>query len=254
MEKDHIKNPDFPIIRVVFIIASFSLAILDMMLLYRILPNIFTAIEEYQAMLIAFLLATVANFTALTWGWNNGRRLEKRAVNKRSLGEIFFWIAIGAAYAAIRVMDLLNKMEANPEYDVMGDIVQMVILAISYIGTGVLIQSSAREIWDADCVAFRKAKKKFDILHNDIADASADLHESIGILKKYDSNYATLDKQKAEIETAIHKSEEAVMSDIVAVTLKKYPMISPAAANQVKEQVLEEAGIEIRKPSKKANR
>ena len=250
--EDHRKDPDFPAIRVVFIIASFLLGLLDMTLLYKAVHNLMQMNNGFS-MVISFIIATIANFTALTWGWGNGKRLEKHALNKRSLGEFFAWFAIGVMYAVIRVTNIMTNID-NPDYNWVGEVIQIIILAISYIGTGVLIQASAREIWDADCRTFRKAKKKFDMLHEDVAEASADLHEGLGILKKYDSNYITLEDQRDEIEAAIHKTEEAVMSDIVAVTLKKYPMISPSATNKVKELVLEEAGIEIKKPKSKTNR
>ena len=243
------KNPDFPVYRVAFIIVSFLLGLLDMTLLYKVVHQLM-GFNNGFSMLVSFIVATIANFTALTWGWGNGKRLERHSINKRSVGEFFAWFAIGCLYAAIRIINILQNV-GNDDFNWNGEIIQIVILAISYIGTGVLIQSSAREIWDADCVAFRKSKKRFDELHIDIADATADLQESIGILKNYDSNYRSLDEQKKEIEMAIHKSEEAVMADIVAVTVSNNPMISPIAANKVKEQVLDAAGIGLDKKNKK---
>lgn len=247
--EDMRKNPDFPVYRVVFIVVSFLLGLLDMTLLYKVVHQLMR-LGNGPSMLVSFIVATIANFTALTWGWGNGKRLEKHSINKRSIGEFFAWFAIGCMYAAIRTVNIVQNFNTEG-FNWTGEIIQIVILAISYIGTGVLIQSSAREIWDADCVSFRKAKRNFDSLHADIADAAADLQESIGILRKYDSNYKSLDDQKKEIEMAIHKSEEAVMADIVAVTVSNNPMISPIAANKVKEQVLEAAGIGTLKKTRK---
>jgi hypothetical protein len=240
------KDPDFPVHRVVFIVVSFLLGLLDMTLLYRAFHDL-TQLNNGMSMIISFIIATIANFTALTWGWENGRHLAKRTINKRTVGEFIIWLAIGIMYAVIRAINIINKL-GNPELNWMGETIQIVILAISYIGTGVLIQSSAREIWDAECVAFRKARKKFNRLHEDVADASADLHEDIGILKKYNMNYSALEHQKNKIEFAIRKSEKAVMADIVSMTCAKNPMISPVQANKVMEQVLDSAGVNIKEP------
>ena len=244
------KDPDFPVYRVVFIVVSFLLGLLDMTLLYKAVQVLLTDIDYGMSMIISFAIATVANFTALTWGWENGKRLEKHIVNKHSAGSFILWLAIGIIYAVIRVINILKGIDNNPDFDWIGEAVQIVILAISYIGTGFLIQASARDIWDAECRAFRKTRKKFNAIHEDVADASADLHEDIGILKKYNLNYEALDHQKNKIEYAITHSEKAVMADIVSMTCAKNPMISPIQANKVMELVLDSAGVNVKEPKK----
>ena len=61
------KNPDISLGTYVIIGISFSLAILDMILLYGKFVELMNMTNAF-AMLTAFIIATAANFIALTWG------------------------------------------------------------------------------------------------------------------------------------------------------------------------------------------
>lgn len=232
------KNTDFPTYRVIYIVVSFLLGILDMGLLYISIHQL-TSLSNGMSMIVALILATAANFMALTWGMGNGKRLEEKAINKRSLGEFMGWVTIGIIYTVIRVVNLMNKIGTD-DFNLVGDIIQMAILAVSYIGTGTLIQSSAREIFDADTSNFRRTKRKFEQAHEDIADADADLREAIGIMTKYNLNYKSLEKQRDKISNSIYKSEKAVMANLVGIMCSENQDISPAMANKVMEEVIEQ--------------
>ena len=236
------KNPDVSLGTYVIIGISFSLAILDMILLYGKFVELMNMTNAF-AMLTAFIIATAANFIALTWERQNGQNLAKHAINKESLGTFISWALIGVGYAVVRITSICKNM-SDPNYStqVIGDVIQIGILAISYIGTGVLIESSACKIWDAECVAYRADKKKYDAIHAQVTDQIADLEENIGILEKFERNYKTLDNQTAKVEDAIRKSEIGVMSDIVGHTCTQNPSISPSEANKVMDDVLERSG------------
>lgn len=232
------KNTDFPTYRVVYIVVSFLLGLLDMELLYVAIHQL-TSLNNGMSMVVALILATAANFMALTWGMGNGKRLEEKSINKRSLGEFLGWVTIGLIYTTIRVVNLINKIGTD-DFNLIGDIIQMAILAVSYIGTGTLIQASACEIFDADTSNFRRTKRKFEQAHEDIADADADLREAIGIMMKYDLNYKSLDKQRDKISNSIYKSEKAVMANLVGIMCSENQEISPSMANKVMEEVIEQ--------------
>ena len=236
------KNIDLPIYRVVFIIVSFLLAILDMIMLQEKVQIVF-GISNIFAMLVALIIATIANFMALTWGWGNGKRLERRALNRRSARDFSLWVLIGLSYAAFRIIPVLwperfPGMESR-DTSIVVEVMQIVILGISYIGSGLLIQDSAREIWDNDCVRARKARKRFQELRDDIAADSADIRESISILNNYGKNYKSLEAQKKKTENAIGKAEAATMADIVTKMKTIHPEISPSDCRKVMDEVLQ---------------
>lgn len=239
------KNFETPVLRIVFIIVSFMLAILDMILLQEKIGIVFR-MNNVFAMATALIIATIANFMALTWGWGNGKRLEKKSLNKRSLRDFTLWAVIGCSYVAFRLLPSLHPdwFDIEPE-DITGlqeEIMQIVVLGISYVGSGLLIQDSAREIWDNDCVRARKAKKKFMELREDLAADSADIRESISILNNYEKNYKTLELQKKKTVSAINKAEIATMSDIETEMKKAHPEISPADCRRVRDEVLASRG------------
>lgn len=236
------KEIDLPVHRVIFIIVSFMLAILDMILLQEKIQIVFRMSNVF-AMATALIIATIANFMALTWGWGNGKRLEAHAINPRSLRDFGLWVLIGFAYAAFRILPSLAPewFDIPPEEvaPLKSEILQIVVLAISYIGSGLTIQDSAREIWDRDCVKARKAKKRFYELREDLAADSADIRESISILNNYGKNYKSLELQKKKTESAINKAEVATMSDIVTRMKIVHPEISPSDCKRVMQEVLE---------------
>ena len=237
------KDYEFPVQNVITIIVCFALAVLDMMFLYKALQRVAGTIlgSTDQAgifMIVAFIIATVANYTAFEWGRQNGKRMAKKTINKYSLGSFAAWAAIGISYFAIRIIDLIKSIE-NGETNIVGHIVVMGILAISYIGTGALIQSSERGIFDAELSAIRKAKKRFEKANEDLADSYADLKESIGILKSYDINYKTLDVQYRKCLTSMIRTENATMSVIVGRMLAKHGDINPKLADEILKEVID---------------
>lgn len=242
MDKEY-KNFDFPVMKVLFIVFSFALAILDMIFLYRALAHILGDKESEHSVLymgVAFLLATAANFIAFTWGQKNGENMAEKAINKHSIGFFAAWVAIGLGYTAIRIIDLIMSIKSGDGSDTYGNLITMGLLIVSYVGTGTLIQASAREICDAELSALRKAKKKFERANEDLADGYADIKESIGVLKSYDINYKTLDVQYRKCLTSMIRTENATMSVIVGRMLAKHGEVNPKLANDILKEVIEE--------------
>ena len=235
MERNRKKNPNMPVVRIIFIVISFLLAFLDMALLSKSWHRA-TGQDVATSTFVAFALATAANFIALTWGWGNGRRLENKTINKRSVGEAIAWIIIGIVYIAVRAIEI-SKLGADFDKLIIGKVAEMAVLAVSYVGTGILITTSAREIFDADCVAYRLAKKEFEQAHDEIAENDAIIRQAIGVLEQYNLNYEALDSQKEKISSAIKKAERGTMESIAGIQEVKHN-INPVFVNEIIDEVV----------------
>ena len=248
------KKTEAPAILWVLVIGSFALAFMDMMFLGQALTELTKdtsfALNTGVANVAAFALATVANLTALMWGSTNGRTLAKKTVNKDSRSWFISWVILGLVYAGIRVASMMvamNSGEGDSTQNILGQILIMVILAVSYIGSGTAIQWASRQIFDADVKEYQEAKRKFTEAHRKISHRKAALKEVINVLDDYDQNFEALDKQYDKIKMAIVKSEKAVMAEVVGKTVTQNPTIDPVKAGEVMEEVLEEREVENEK-------
>lgn len=234
-----VKSADIPVSKIIFILVSFLLALLDMTFLSEaftvINPEFFT---EGTARLVALFIATMANFMALIWGIGNGKRMEKKTVNPRSAAEFLFWLIIGLGYVAIRIARIVIEYDRGEGVNTLGEVIMMSVLAVSYISTGILIHSSARELAWSDAVQLRRTKKKFEESREALAADAADINESIGILCRYKTHFNSLEIQRKKIENSIQKTEKATMSDLTTKVLTKNKNISPVAAREVMAKVI----------------
>ena len=229
---------DFPYFRVVMIIVSFALGLLDMMFLYRAVHNL-TGLGNGASMFAAFAIAEVANFTAFMMGVQNGENSSKRAINKNTGGLFAAWVVLGIGYATIRVLNFI-KLTSSPDFSLEGELLQFFILGISYIGTGTTIWSSARRIFDRKANNYRKAKKEFEFAKQNLDNAFATLQSNYSAIINYDINYKNLDTMKNNIEKNIELSERATMNDLGGKVLKSNPGANPALVKQVIDDILEE--------------
>ena len=236
MEINKRKNPNLPAVRIIFIVVSFLLAFLDMALLSKSWQKA-TNHPVSTSTFIAFALATAANASALTWGYNNGRRMERKTFNKRSIAEAASWIILGLVYLVVRLIEVHKLLEEGNGDFLIGKIAEMAVLAVSYIGTGILITTSAREIFDADCVAYRLAKKEFEQAHDEIAENDAIIRQAIGVLEQYNLNYEALDSQKEKISSAIKKAERGTMESVAGIQVVKHN-INPVYVNEIIDEVI----------------
>ena len=238
IENEEYFDVDFPYFRVVAIIVSVALGLLDMMFLYQAI-HAMTGLGNGASMFAAFAIAEVANFSAFMMGYTNGKHLSQHAVNRKSAGYFVFWIILGLVYTAIRVSNFITRMN-NPELELnlFGEIFQFAILAISFIGTGSTIWSSARAVFDKRCADYRKTKKAFEMARENLTNAHADLQENYGNILNFDVNFKNLDLQKKKIEQSISRAEKATMSDIVGKVLSNNPGTNPATAREVMKDVL----------------
>ena len=248
MDKKY-KNFEFPTGRAIIIVVSFLLAVYDMFFLYKALKNVVGTIlgDSTQSMIfmvVALLLASIANTCALLWGIENGKHMQKRSINKYSIGCFLGWFAIGVGYLVIRLFDLRETISIaatnGSEANIAGSLISIGLLAVSYIGTGTLIQASAREIFDAELSALRKAKKRFERANEDLADSYADIKESIGVLKSYDINYKTLNVQYKKCLTSMIRTENATMSVIVGRMLARHGDVNPKLADDILKSVIKD--------------
>lgn len=232
-------NPDFPYFRVVMIIVSFMLGLLDMMFLYRAIHNL-TGLGNGASMFAAFAIAEVANFTAFMMGQQNGENMSKHAINKKSAGLFAAWVILGIGYATIRILNFISIIN-TPDFNLNGELLQFFILGISYIGTGTTIWSSSRHIFDKRAHDYRKAKKDFELARENLNNAFAELQSNYGSIINYNVNYKNLDTLKKNIEDNIKLSEKATMSDLGGKVLKAHQSeVNPVLIRQVIDKVLDE--------------
>lgn len=229
------KDLSSPVGKWIIIAACFILGVLDMIML-RDAVRTLLHMSNFFASVTAFALATVANFTALMWGRESGQHSQEKSLNKYSIVNFLIWTAIGIFYMVIRVTNIITN---SGSINVVGEVIQMLLLVILYISTGLTISAEARVIFDGDVAEYRKIKKEFEFSTEDLADEAARIQEQLGILEKYDRNYVSLDLQKNKISASIYKAEESTMADIVGKTVAANPEITPSEAHKVMEEVLD---------------
>lgn len=217
------------------VIVSFSLAVLDMLFLQGVLmDNI--GFDPTSASVVALALATAANIAALLWGRQKGLRDSWKSF-------MFGWIFLGIAYAAIRSISFVNEIVLRGDWSfntIMEQLVPAIILTISYVGTGSMLEWAGAKIWDIDTVNYLDSKKAFKRAHSKIINNRAAILEMAKRLDEYQKNYDTLNHQYDIHMEKIRKNEHSTMSLVVAKTIADHPEISPTAANKVMDEVLED--------------
>ena len=218
------------------IIASFSLAIMDMIFLRDVFTG-FTGNNVTLASVIAFALATTANISALLWG---------KEVAQGKKGRSFFWgwVVMGVFYAIIRGYAIFNSCdvliksgkEVSPAF-VMEQAIPVILLTISYIGSGTLIKWAAVQLWDKDVMNYLNSKREFEEQNKELANNKAAIWDMVRTFENYDENFKLLDTQYEKHKESIRKVEHSVMSQIVMKTVTDYP-IDPIDAEKVMENVL----------------
>ena len=239
MEKKNISNRKFLWGAVV---VSFSLAILDMMYLRDVFQN-YADFGVVEASIIAFALATVANVSALLWGRQKGLRKSGRSF-------MWSWIVLGIVYFLIRFIAIYNEIIKPGDFEfsaIIGQLLPVIILTISYVGTGTTLEWAGRQLWDVNVVNFLRSQKAFHADHAKIANNHAALWEMIENLQKYRENYTSLDKQYEKHKDNIRKNEKSTMARIVSKVIANNPSIDPVDANRVMEDVLAERDHENEK-------
>ena len=217
------------------IAVSFGLAVFDMFFLRDVLKDNL-GFDVYGASIAALALATAANVTALLWGRQKGLRESWKPF-------MFGWIFLGIAYAVIRSISFIDNIVIDNDwsYDaIMEQLVPVIVLTISYVGTGSMLEWAGSKLWDIDVVNYYESKKAFKLAHVKIVNNRAIIMEMSKRLREYEKNYKSLDHQYDIHMKKIRKSESSTMSLIVAKTIADYPEITPTAANKVMSEVLEE--------------
>lgn len=223
------------------IVLCFALAVLDMIFLKEVLLEYKMVTEDWQASLIAFALATAANSSALVWGMQVGQRKSGRSF-------LAGWILLGFVYLVLRGMAISKVVQGfgdglteNEQISaIASQLIKIVILSISYIGTGTMIKWAAEQLWDADTERYRKAKATFELENRRIAKNGAVIDGMIKTLEEYGDNYRSLGKQYDNIKSNINEIERSTMAQIVERTIAEHSDIDPVDAREVMNIVLEE--------------
>ncbi len=217
------------------IAVSFGLAILDMFFLRDVLSDNL-GFDPIGASIIALALATAANATALLWGRQKGLR---EAWKSFMVG----WIFLGITYAALRSVSFVNNVVLCNDWSfdsIMEQLIPAIVLTISYVGTGTMLQWAGSRLWDYDAVNYLEARKAFKSAHAKVINNRVAILEMAKRLNEYGKNYTSLDHQYDIHMEKIRKNEHSTMSLIVAKTIADHPEISPTAANKVMNDVLGE--------------
>lgn len=203
---------------------GFGLAILDMNLLQEGIQKVMN-VSPSAAAFSALLIATVANTFALTWGQINGKTKSKRWINSKSFVPFLAWVAFGFIYAFIEIK--------SHEADIASGIGQYLTLAASYIFSGLVIQMSAKDIWDADAASCRSSEKEYKLLARKVAVEDAKINSMLTELNNYNKKYTDLDEQYEKQLSAIRHAEQSVINEILGKTLQENPTILPSEARNV---------------------
>jgi predicted nucleic acid-binding Zn-ribbon protein len=107
---------------------------------------------------------------------------------------------------------------------------------MSYIFSGLAIQKSAREMWDADASACRASENEYKVLRKRIAKEDSEINDMMTALENYSQNYDGLDEQFVKQSDAIRHAEDSVINEILGKTLQSNPEITPSEAKKVVEE------------------
>lgn len=220
----------------IFLALGFGLAFFDMTVLKNGI-HVITGANTTTSSAVAIGIATIANTFALDWGLTNGRNKAARALNKKSMLSFLAWVAFGLGYVLIETIstiDAINK--GSGEINWTNQIGQYLLLALSYVFSGVAIQKSARDIWDADASACRASEAEFKQISKRVAKDDAKINYLLTTLENYGQNYDTAKGQYEKQLDAIRHAENSVINEILGKTLQENPEIMPSEARQVVEQ------------------
>ena len=227
-----IKGLDF------FLLAlGFGLAFFDMTILQKGI-HLITGTNTTMSSLIAVGIATIANTFALDWGITNGHNKSEHALNKKSMLGFLAWVAFGIGYILIEVItttNALSKADAA-SFNWANQIGQYILLAMSYIFSGLAIQKSARDIWDADASARRASELEYKKLRKKLAKDDSKINYMLTALENYSQNYDSLNEQYGKQLDAIRHAEDSVINEILGKTLQENEEVTPSQARKVVEE------------------
>jgi hypothetical protein len=217
---------------VFLLILGFGLAFFDMTVLQKGI-HLITGANTSMSTLIAFGIATIANTFALDWGITNGRNKVKNMISKKSMLSFLAWVMFGIVYIIIEIIATVNSDKVINWPNQIG---QYIILAMSYIFSGLAIQKSAREMWDADASACRASENEYKVLRKRIAKEDSEINDMMTALENYSQNYDGLDEQFVKQSDAIRHAEDSVINEILGKTLQSNLEITPSEAKKVVEE------------------
>lgn len=228
------------------IVVSFLLAIMDMFFLKEVFERYFY-FPDWGGALSALALATAANISALLWGKQKGER-------ESGKGFLWGWILLGIAYFVLRLIPFYNEVIAKNTWElkpIIEHLGRAIILAISYIGTGTMIEWAASQLWDIDIVNYLKTKNEFESQNAIIANNRSAVLKMVEDLENFDNNYKILDKQYDKCVDKIFKYDEATINMTAGKTKRLNLDIDPEEVDKIVNRVLENRRKNIEKSHNK---
>ena len=220
--------------KIFLLIISFALALLDMSMLKESVLEIIP-VGNTMSSVLAFAIATVANCMALDWGLSQTSKEKKKGYNKIGL---IGWISFGLVYIVLKCVgaDWEEILEEQTEMRIFAG--EFIILAASYIFSGLSIQNSAKDIWADDAVACRKAESDYKELLHQLSKEDAKIDKKLSILENYESYYKATRKQYLRHRQAILGAERASCNEILGRTLQECD-VEPSVAKEILNEILE---------------
>ena len=213
---------------------GFGLAFFDMTVLQKGL-HLITNANTSQSSLLALAIATIANTFALDWGKTNGMKKTKHVINKESMMSFLAWVAFGIGYIVIEYVTVMNAINEGETINWFNQIGQFILLALSYVFSGIAIQKSSRDIWDADSSACRASEAEFNLMSDRVAKTDSKINYMLTALENYNQKYDTLKEQYDKQEEAIRHAEDSVVNEILGKTMQQNPEVTPSEARKVVE-------------------
>ena len=220
---------------------GFGLALFDMTVLQKGI-RLITGTNAANASLTALAIATIANSFALDWGMTNGKAKANSIFNKQSRLSFIAWVAFGFGYAIIEGITTIDAINRNGVESINWPIQigQYLILLLSYVFSGLIIEKSSREICEADAFACRDSENEYKKIHKRLARDEARIKSLLTTLENYGQNFDALEEQyQIQLESIKH-ADESVMNEIEGKTLQANKEVTPSKARKILEDIRRE--------------
>lgn len=235
----HKKAIESPTIPIVIIIVCLALSFVDMYLLSTALEKLLD-FSQSSASLLALFLALVGAGSAFLWG-------RSEATNKKLkpyLSHNFWiWLLICLVFIAIRIAVVMIDVTEYPD-DAMATItsesLMAVLLTILYVGTGLVLHSEARKVFDPERFLEWKDLNAAKSLQNSIARKYAEAERIIIELESFRKYYGSLEKQYVIHKQSLEDAERSTLSTVVKQVLEDNPHLSPQDVEDILQSIIAE--------------
>lgn len=222
------------------VVGCLALSFVDMLLLSTALGKLTNDLDQVGASLLAFCLALIGTITAFLWG-------RSQALHKNTkvwkFYELWVWLAIGIIFIIMRLVVVVADVSEFPEEAfsiISSEALMAVVLSILYIGTGLVVRSESRKIFDPALFSEWRQIGSAKKVQNKIANKFAETERMLIELDSFQKNYHSLDKQYVIRKNALMDAERTTLSTVVKRMLEDNPHLSPQVVDDILQSILNE--------------